>query len=289
MSISKPQDRQEFKQHILTKLGAPVVEVNVSDEQLDVAIDDAFQYFNERNHFNGVERMYLTADTSNPTFRNNFTSFHTDEVNQDPTDLDSYNNPNYTVRVRRQNNFILLPDDVVGVTKILRPRRGIGGIGGIGGGMPGFGYPGLIAGINGQGCDNTGFGLAQYYVMQQYLALIEFTLYPAKMYNWNSRTHRLFIDGDLNDLGGMLCMEVMVKPNPDIFPDLWNDMFLKSMATAMVQLQWGRNLTKYTGVQLPGGISLNGDRILNDAQEQLSEIKSRFSMDFMDPVLDEVG
>ena len=121
--------------------------------------------------------------------------------------------------------------------------------------------------------------------MQQYLALIEFTLYPAKMYNWNSRTHRLFIDGDLNDLGGMLCMEVMVKPNPDIFPDLWNDMFLKSMATAMVQLQWGRNLTKYTGVQLPGGISLNGDRILNDAQEQLREIKSRFSMDFMDCLL----
>ena len=73
-----------------------------------------------RNHFNGVERMYLTVDTSNPTFRKTLHHFSTDEVNQDPTDLDSNNNPNYSVRVRRQNNFILLPDDVVGVTKILK-------------------------------------------------------------------------------------------------------------------------------------------------------------------------
>ena len=55
MSVSKPQNREEFKQYILTRLGAPVLEVNVADEQMDVCIDDAFQYFNERNHFNGVE------------------------------------------------------------------------------------------------------------------------------------------------------------------------------------------------------------------------------------------
>ena len=54
MSISKPQNREEFKRHILIKLGEPVLEINVSDEQMDIAIDDAFQYFNERNHFNGI-------------------------------------------------------------------------------------------------------------------------------------------------------------------------------------------------------------------------------------------
>jgi len=281
MSISKPQNRTEFKQHILTKLGAPVLEINVSDEQMDIAIDDAFQFFNERNHFNGVERMYLTVDTSNSVFRSSFSSFKVNDVPQTGA------NNNHRTRVRRQNNFIKLPDDVVGVTKIIRPRGGAG----IGGGVlpPGFGYPGLLAGINGQKCDNTGFGLAQYWVMQQYLALIEFTIYPAKMYNFNQRTHRLFIDGNLNDVGRFLCLETMIKPNPDIFPDLWNDMWLKEFAKALIQAQWGRNLTKFTGVQLPGGISLNGDRILNDAQQELETIKSRFAMDWMDPPLDEVG
>ena len=87
----------------------------------------------------------------------------------------------------------------------------------------------------------------------------------------------------------MLCLECMIKPNPDIFPDLWNDMWLKEFATAMVKAQWGRNLTKYSGVQLPGGIVMNGDRILGDAQEELKILKDRFSMGWADPPLDEVG
>ena len=60
MSIARPQDRTEFRQYVLTKLGAPVTEINVADEQIDIAIEDAFQYFNERSHFLGTERMYLT-------------------------------------------------------------------------------------------------------------------------------------------------------------------------------------------------------------------------------------
>ena len=124
--------------------------------------------------------------------------------------------------------------------------------------------------------------------MMEYMSLIEFMFFPPKMFNFNQRTHRLHIDGDL-DRGGMLCMECMIKPNPDIFPDLWNDLFLKEMATAMVKAQWGRNLTKYSGVQLPGGITMNGDRILGDAQEELKILKDRFAMDWADIVLDEVG
>ena len=66
-------------------------------------------------------------------------------------------------------------------------------------------------------------------------------------------------------------------------------MWLKEFAYALVKAQWGRNLTKYNQVQLPGGIVINGDRILSDAQQELQQIKDRFSMDWMDPPLDEVG
>lgn len=405
MSVSKPQNRAEFKKHILTKLGAPVLEINVADEQMDVAIDDAFQFFNERNHFNGVERVYLTTEVT-PQFYEFFRGFDVNYTKQDggynirtygmveelqlaepgsgyPHNWDFYEantkasprqvdlevdytgapNPaglhidpddvqlqvetysagtgsGLTVKVfpersihqglvrvepystgsgyevgdyvtvrgggnnsvwrvskvkevspmwgvhpiKQQNNYIVMPDDVVGVTKILRSRTGA-----FGGMIPGGSvFPLLFGGMNGNHCDGMGFGLAHYWVMQEYLALIEFMFFPPRMYNFNQRTHHLHIDGDIK-LGEMLAFECMVKPSPDVYPDLWNDMWLKEFASALVKAQWGRNLTKYNQVQLPGGIVINGDRILSDAQKELETIRQRFAMDWADPPLDEVG
>lgn len=406
MSIAEPQNRSEFKEFILTKLGKPVLEINVADEQLDVVITEAFQYFNERNHFNGVERVYLTTQL-NQEMRDNWRSYQVDNVAQtpgyqvcgegqvvtlqledpgagyppsfrmygvntanekeypvglgsDPDQIEivqepggeriavttstggdgtglkvfideprtgkcgilsvsiyqagfgyqvgdlvsiaggsdpavfrvmevNHQNGNWNVaQIREQNNFITLPKDVVGVTKILRSSSGYG-LGGGGIVPPGMIMPNLWGQINGNGCDNMGFGLSSYYIAMSFIALIEFLMLPPKMYNFNQRTHRLHIDGDLGDVGQILCLECMVKPNPDIFPDLWNDMWLKEFAYALTKAQWGRNLTKYNQVQLPGGIVINGERILNDAQNELQQIKDRFSMDWMDPPLDEVG
>ena len=401
MSVSKPQNRAEFKKHILTKLGAPVLEINVADEQMDVAIDDAFQFFNERNHFNGVERVYLSTIITNE-FLENWRSYEVDYVMQEaagqacaqgmveeltlsepgtgypPSDQlidatvdntqpdlsseglgDLLNQPDdlpvmvggetsgsgkglslivypertttcglirvsphytgtgyqvgdyVTVKggnnnaifqvtkiktssptwgsqpIRQQRNFFVLPDDVVGVTKVLTGSSGIG----IGGGVipPGSIFPIMMGGMGGNNCDSTGFGLSQYWSMMGYLSLINFMFNPPRMYNFNQRTHHLHIDGELGQVGKALVLECMVKPSPDVYPDLWNDMFLKELSYAMVKAQWGRNLTKFNQVQLPGGIVLNGDRILQDAQQELKEIKDRFSMDWMDPPLDEVG
>ena len=286
MTVSKPQNREEFKKHVLIKLGAPVLEVNVSDEQMDIAIDDAFQYFNERNHFNGIERIYLTVDLNNRNVLTNYSSFGSQDVLQRPVANPSIPPQENVTTVRRQNNFIVLPDDIVGVEEVIRP-----GFMSIGGGIipPGMIFTGLIGNISGGACDNQGFGLTSYYAFQEMMALLQFTFFPPKMYNFNQRTHRLWIDGDIQDLRGGLCLQCMAKPNPDIFPDLWNDLFLKELATAMIKAQWGRNLTKYTQVSLPGGITMNGDRILNDAQQELQTIKDRFSLDWMDPPLDAVG
>ena len=417
MSVSKPQNRAEFKQHILTKLGAPVLEINVADEQLDVAIDDAFQFFNERNHFNGVERVYLTVEVTNDFYRffkghkvdwvdqegrngpkgSGYNVHHhgmvreltlvepgsdypsgrqvykantvssrrqvdlltngwerDDETWHEPEELLMEDGNNIQVEtetagtgtgltvkvhperslhsglihvevyhtgkgyevgdyvtiaggdnnsvwmvskvahtapqfgthpIREQNNFIVLPDDVVGVTRILKSRGGMG----LGGIIPGGSvFPLLFGGMNGNHCDGMGFGLAHYWVMQEYLALIEFMFHPPKMYNFNQRTHHLHIDGDI-ELGSILALECMVKPSPDVYPDLWNDMWLKEFASALVKAQWGRNLTKYNQVQLPGGIVINGDRILSDAQKELDTIRQRFAMDWADPPLDAVG
>ena len=282
MSLARPQNRSEFKKNILTRLGAPVLEINVSDEQLDICIEEAFQYFNERSHYDGNERVYISVDLNNANVINNFTSFHTDVVEKE------INGRTHTTTARRQNNFIMLPEDVTGVVQILRPRSSAGGIGG-GVLPPGMGYPGLIGSISGNQCDTHGFGMISYWAFQEYLALINFIRYPPKMYRFNLRTHRISIDGDLNDLGGMLVLDCLVKPSPDVFPDLWNDAWLKLYCQALVKKAWGQNLSKYTGVQLPGGISLNGDKIFNDAIAELDTIRQRFAMDEQDPPLDAVG
>ncbi len=286
MSIASPQNRSEFKEYIKYKLGAPLLEINVADEQIDIAINDAFQFFNERNHFNGIERIYLTVDLNNSNVRQNYSSFGSQDVLQRQVSNPSIPSQENTTTIRRQNNFIVLPNDIVGVEEVLRP-----GFNSIGGGIipPGMIFTGLIGNISGGACDNQGFGLTSYYAFQEMMALLQFTFFPPKMYNFNQRTHRLWIDGDLTDLRGMLCLQCMAKPNPDIFPDLFDDMWLKQYATALVKMTWGQNLTKYNQVQLPGGITLNGDRILTDAQNEVQQIRERFSMDWADVPLDMVG
>ena len=283
MSVASPQNREEFKQYMLTRLGHPVLQVNVADEQMDICINDAFQYFNERNHFNGVENVFLTYEVTTE-FEQYFKSFCQTNVQEKSCDITAPGAPDNigTSAVRRQNAFLTLPDDVVGVVQVLQ-TRGSGGLGGVI--PPGSIFPLLMGGAAGGGMEcGGGFGLTTWFVMQGYMSLLNFLLRPPTSWNFNQRTHRLSLHGDLDFAkGSYIALECMVKPSPDIYPDLWNDMWLKQYATALVKEQWGLNLTKYNQVQMPGGITMNGQQILGDAQKELEQLRSRFAMDFADP------
>ena len=378
MSISSPQSRADLKEYIKTKLGAPVLQINVSDEQMDIAIDDAFQWFYERQHFDAMERVYLSVKVSNSLY-NFFQTGELENIEQSDTQpvyadgmvqtltlvtpgtgygpttntdgdmiattttggtgekltvtpgtartvdggitnvalynvgsgytvgdqitLDGGNNdcvfqvteittssPLYgTEEFKRQNNYLILPKDVVGVNRIIRPRAYAAGL--AFGGVP-FGalWAGTLFGAGQVGGSN--FDLTSYYTMSQYLETLEWTIFPPVGYNFNKRSHRLFINSEdfgSSNVGDYLVMECDVKVSADMYDDIWNDMFLKRMSVAYTQLAWGRNLTKYQQVQLPGGISMNGDQIYNDAKAEISEIQERFALDYADPVLDVVG
>ena len=380
MSIASPETRADLKEYIKTKLGAPVLQINVSDEQMDLAINDAFQYFYERQHFNATERVFLSVKVTGELNRF-FDTGELTNVNQmnrqpisadgmvqtltlstpgsgypnstgakggDLIDLDttggtgegltvtvnpgrttsgglvsvsirdcgkgytvgdqitikSGNNdcvfevteiktesPLYGVETfKEQNNFIVMPDAVIGVNRIIRPRKYVG-MGGIGG-MP-IAMPFMVGGMFGLGAmPGMGFDLTSYYTMQQYMATAEFTLMPPISYDFNQRTHRLHIASDNFNgvrIGEYLVFECDVKADPDMFPEVYNDMFLKQLATAYVQLTWGRVLTKYQQVQLPGGLTMNGDQIYNEAKEEIAAIKERFMLDYGDYALDIVG
>lgn len=379
MSIASPQNRAELKSYIKTKLGAPVLQINVSDEQMDLAINDAFQYFYERQHFDAVERVYLSVKVGSE-LKNFFKTGEIHSVTQSDTqpvyadgmvqtltlvlpgtgyplttngdgdliasattggtgsgltvtpsnvrtttggmtEVSVYNaGSGYTVgdqitisggdgncifevtavktesplygteEIKQQNKYIVLPDSVIGVTRIIRPRKyvGMGGIGGVPIAMP-F----MVGGMMGSGAmGGMHFDLSSYYTMQEYLATAEWMLMPPISYSFNQRTHRLHIDTDnFNgaNVGDYLVFECDIKADADMFPDVWDDMFLKRLSTAYVQLAWGRVLTKYQSVQLPGGITMNGDQIYNDAKQEIAEITERFAMDYAMPPLDIVG
>ncbi|QBP06156.1 head completion, neck hetero-dimeric protein [Synechococcus phage S-B68] len=374
MSIASPQNREEFKQYIKTKLGAPVLQINVSDEQMDVAINDAFQYFHERQHYDATETVYLSVKVSAPfldfvktgeiegvtqsstqlrydegmvdtlTLVNPGTGYSPDDLTGSKTTGGTGSgltvNPGtvrtttgglttvsiyeagggYTVgdqitisggdnnavfevttlktssplygteQISTQNNYIVLPEDVIGVNRILN-KSGASGLAGV----PGVAFfnPFLVGGAAGSGqVGGMNYDLTSYYSMQQYLATLQWAIFPPISYSFNRRTHRLFINSNtFNGIGegDYLVFECDVKPSPDVFPDVWNDMFLKQLACAYVQLAWGRVLTKYQQVQLPGGITMNGDQIYNDAKQEIAEIKERFALDYADYPLDIVG
>lgn len=376
MSIASPQSRDELKQYIKTKLGAPVLQINVSDEQMDLAINDAFQYFHERQHFDATEQVYLsmkvssifsqwmktqelenvTQSTNQPRYADGMVDSLTlvapgtgyppsdDLIGAETTGgtgsglevtlggartttggLTSatvyQTGSGYTVGdqitisggngdavfevttiktesplygnevIATQNNYIILPEGVTNVRRILR-RYGSGDT--VGGGVvPGIAlFNPFLAGGFGDGVGNLQFDLTSYYTMNQYLSTLEWHMYPPISYNFNKRTHRLFINSSKfngAEVDDFLVFECDIKANPDMFPDVWNDMFLKRLSTAYVQLAWGRVLTKYQQVQLPGGLTMNGDQIYNDAKEEIASIEERFMLDYGDYALDIVG
>jgi len=380
MSIASPQNRDELKSYIQTKLGAPVLQINVSDEQMDLAINDAFQYFYERAHFDSMERVFLSVKVSDELQKffetgeiENVTQSNTQPIYADGmvqtltlvspgsgypalttddgdmiattttggtgsdltvtpssartttggiTAVQIYNSgagynvgdqitisggnedcvfevtaiktesPLYgTEDFKTQNNYIILPDGVTGVSRIVKSNNHLAwGFGGFGIPMQSAFMVGGMYGMGGLGGVN--FDMTSYYTMHQYLALGDFLLFPEISYHFNQRTHRLHIDTDnFNGVrtGDYLVMECVTKADPDLYPEVWNDMFLKRLSTAYVQLAFGRNLTKYQQVQLPGGLTMNGDQIYNDAKQEIAEITERFAMDYAEPPLDFVG
>lgn len=383
MSIASPETREDLKEYIKTKLGAPVLQINVSDEQMDVAINDAFQWFYERQHFNATEQVYLSVKVTDelkaffktgeissvaqlnvqPVYADGMvqtltlvaagTGYPLTTGVKDTDDLTDVSTSGGTgegltvtvgdarttagglttvsirdagkgytvgdqitilagnedcvfevtalktespllgvVDFKQQNNYLVLPDSVIGVNRILKSNNymyawgfGVPLAGGMAGGL-------MVGGGMGMGSMGGNFDLTSYYAMQQYLATLQWNLFPPISYNFNQRTHRLHIHSD--NFNGVktddyLVFECDVKADPDLFPEVYNDMFLKQLATAYVQLAWGRNLSKYQQVQLPGGITMNGDQILNDAKEEIATIKERFSLDYGDYALDLIG
>jgi hypothetical protein len=281
--MAKPSTRQGLIDYCLRQLGAPVLEINVDDDQIDDLVDDAIQYFNER-HYDGVEKMYLKYQITQDDINRGKAS-GTSGVGIVTTTATSTNISGYgtlSSNFYETSNFIQVPDSVIGIERIFRFDTSS-----ISGGMFSIKYQLFLNDLY----YFNSVELLQYAMTKSYLEDIDFLLTTDKQVRFNKRQDRLYLDIDWGSqsAGNYLVLECYRALDPASFSQIYNDSFLKKYLTALIKRQWGQNLSKFKGVKLPGGIELNGGEIYQAAEQELSEIKSRMSMEYELPPLDFIG
>ena len=234
--------RSDLKDYCLRSLGAPVIEINVDNDQVEDRIDDAFQFYREY-HFDAVEKVYLKHQIT----ANNIS-----------------------------NQYIEISDAVVGVERVFPFMNKSTGTN-----IFDIKYQILINDLY----TLMSTDLIYYTAVRQELELINQLLVGQKPIRFNRHMNRLHIDMDwAADVvpGTYIIVECWRILDPDVFTNVYNDMFLKRYATAQIKKQWGNNLKKFAGVQLPGGVTLNGEIIYQEAIEEIrqieTEIQSRFEL-----------
>jgi hypothetical protein len=281
--MAKPSTRQGLIDYCLRRLGAPVLEINVDDDQIDDLVDDALQYFHER-HFDGVERMYLKYKITEEDI-NRGKGKGTNGVGVVTTSATSTNISGYgttTSNFYEASNFIQVPDSVIGIEKVFKFDTSS-----ISGGMFSIKYQLFLNDLY----YFNSVQLLQYAMVKSYLEDIDFLLTTDKQIRFNKRQNRLYLDIDWGSQSkdNFIVIDCYRILDPNDFTKVYNDSFLKRYLTALIKRQWGQNLIKFRGVKLPGGIELNGRELYEDAEREIDEIMKRMSMDYELPPYDFIG
>jgi hypothetical protein len=282
----KPASRQELINYSLRRLGAPVLEINIDDDQIDDLVDDALQYFYER-HFDGVERMFLKYQINqddidrgraDPTG----TGGHSSSGIVTTTGSANINGVTKTFNWYESSNFVQVPDSVIGIEKIWKFDTSS-----ISGGMFSIKYQLFLNDLY----YFNSIELLQYSMVKSYLEDIDFLLTTDKQVRFNKRQNRLYLDIDwgAQKAGNFFVLDCYRILDPTDFTKVYNDSFLKRYLTALIKRQWGQNLIKFRGVKLPGGIELNGREIYDDAEKEIEMIRDRMAMDYELPPYDFIG
>jgi len=281
--MAQPSTRQGLIDYCLRRLGAPVLEINVDDDQIDDLVDDALQLFHER-HFDGVERMYLKYKISQDDLDRGKAS-GTTGVGIATTIGTSTSIPGYgstSFNFYETSNFIQIPDSVIGIEKVFKFDTSS-----ISGGMFSIKYQLFLNDLY----YFNSVELLQYAMTKSYLEDIDYLLTTDKQLRFNKRQNRLYLDIDWGSqsLDNFLVIDCYRILNPNDFTRVYNDSFVKRYLTALIKRQWGQNLIKFRGVKLPGGIELNGRELYDDAEKEIASILQRMSMDYELPPYDFIG
>ena len=280
--MAQPSSREGLIDYAKRQLGFPVLEINVADEQFQDLLDDAIQIYQER-HYDGIARMYLKYKITQDDIDRGQARGGDSTLGITTTTTTSTVGLSTTFNIEENNNYIQMPPSVIGVNQIFKVRSDT-----VYDGLFNIRYQLFLNDLYAFGS----IDLLQYSMVQTKLEDITFLLNPNVRYRFNIRQDRLYIDVDwaaavnVDDYFVIDCFRVL---DPDDFTRVYNDPFLKRYFTALCKKQWGMNLIKFQGVQLPGGIQLNGRQIYDDGVKELDEIRAKMSSDYEMPPLDMIG
>jgi len=279
--MAQPSSRDGLIDYAKRQLGFPVLEINVADEQFQDLLDDAIQIYQER-HYDGIARMYLKYKITQDDIDRGQARGGDSTLGISTTTTTSTVGLSTTFNLEENNNYIQMPPSIIGVNNIFKVRSDT-----VYDGLFNIRYQLFLNDLYAFGS----IDLLQYSMVQTKLEDITFLLNPDVRYRFNIRQDRLYIDVDWaqinkDDYFVIDCFRIL---DPEDFTQVYNDQFLKRYFTALCKKQWGQNLIKFQGVQLPGGIQLNGRQIYDDGVAELTELKAKMSSDYEMPPLDMIG
>lgn len=269
--MAKPGTRQQLIDYALRKLGAPVLEINVDDDQIDDLVDDAIQMYNERM-YDGYIKTYLKYQFDQATIdamKTNTTTTVT-QVGGKATDF------------LEANNYITVPDYVTSVIKIFdftsKNTTNLFDVR----------YQWRLNDL----WDLTQTEILTYEMVNRRLEDIYFLLEGQKQVRFDMRGQRLFMDIDFQEdvaAGDHLVFECYRALDPADHAGIFNDIWLKRYVTSLIKRQWGQNLIKFQGAQLPGGITLNGRELFDDGNNEVNKLEDEMLNRYEMPPLDMIG
>ena len=247
--MAVPSTREAFKNYCLRRLGDPVIDVNVDDEQVEDRIDEALKYYQDY-HFDGTERVLIKHVVT-------------------ATDV--------------TNGYITLSDNVIGINRILDIGQAV--------------QSSNLFNIRYQIHLNDLFDLSAssyvpYVTAMRHVESLEELFVGKKPLRFNRHTNRLHIDMDWdNDVetGEYIIVDGYQILDGDTYTDIWGDRWLARYTTALIKRQWGSNLTKFEGLQMPGGVTFNGSKIYDDAESEIQKLEEEMISAYSLPVQDMVG
>lgn len=245
--MATPTSRNELIEYVYRELGDPVLEINVDIDQVEDRVDDALTYF-KQFHTEGTYRTFLKH-----------------EVTQ--TDID--------------NEYIPVSANVMFLTKMFPVYASA-----LSRGMFDIRYQMHMNDIANM---HTYIGdLAYYEQIQSYISLLDMRLNGSPQVNFSRNQGRLYIHGEFVDkdikVGDYVVAEVYEILDPDTYAPVWNDIWLKEYTTALVKRQWGQNLSKFEGMQLPGGVMFNGRQLMDDANSEIERLREELRSTYEMPV-----
>ena len=261
--MANPATRETLKQYALRALGKPVIEINVDDDQLEDRLDEALQYF-AQYHYDGIRRTYLKYQYT-----------EADKTRMTGDSDESVTKNSVTTSWKEGNNFLVVPESVISVINIF-PFSNKSNMN-----LFDVRYQLRLNDLY----DFSSTSIINYDIVLRHLDFLDHILVGEKPLRFNQHDNRLYVDMDWkNDLavGEFLVIEAYRKLDPETHTDVYNDIFLKRYVTALFKKQWGANLSKFDGVAMIGGVTLNGRQIYSEALQDIEklevEIRSTFEL-----------